>query len=286
LLTRRTSQRQFLLRPAPLVNQIFEYCLAHAANKYSIQVHAWCVMSNHYHMVVTDPQGTVPAFMSWLNEFLAKSLNALHGRWENFFSPGSYSMVRLESPEDILDKMVYTLVNPVRAGLVARSRHWPGSSSRLKGLQKPLAVARPTHFFRSKGPMPPQVEMSLARPPGFEGETDEEFEQRLLQRIEAREQEIREEAQREHRTFLGSRAALRIRPTDAPKTREPRRNCNPRVASRDRELRKAALAGLREFRSEYRRCWGRWRDGDRSVVFPYGTYQMRLYASVESTAPP
>jgi len=286
LLTRRTSQRQFLLRPAPLVNQIFEYCLAYAANRYAMQVHAWCVMSNHYHMVVTDLQGNVPAFMSWFNEFLAKSLNALHGRGENFFGPGSYNMVLLKDPEDILDKMVYTLVNPVRAGLVARSQHWPGSSSRRVRFHSVLTVARPNHFFRPKGPMPKQVEMTLERPPGFDEERDEDFEKRLQDLVEEREREIRQEAQREGRSFLGSCAALRIRPTDAPKTAAPKGTLKPRVAARNREGRREELARLKVFWSEYRRAWKRWREGDRNAVFPYGTYQMRLYASVESTAPP
>lgn len=53
LVTRRCLGRRFLLRPDRELNRAFLYCLAVAARKYGIQVHALCVMSNHYHVAVT-----------------------------------------------------------------------------------------------------------------------------------------------------------------------------------------------------------------------------------------
>jgi len=46
--TRRCTQRQFLLKPSRLVNQVFLYCLAYAAARHGILVHAFIVMSNHF----------------------------------------------------------------------------------------------------------------------------------------------------------------------------------------------------------------------------------------------
>ena len=86
LITRRCAQRQFLLRPSPRVNQIFRYCLAYAARRFDIRLHAYCVLSNHYHLVLTDPKARLPEFMHWLNAYLAKSLNEQLRRWEE--SPG------------------------------------------------------------------------------------------------------------------------------------------------------------------------------------------------------
>ncbi|MCK5797667.1 MAG: transposase [Deltaproteobacteria bacterium] len=72
LLTRRCFQRQFLLAPSALTNQIVTYCLGIAAERYGIDLHAFCFMSTHYHLVATDPRGELPEFMRWLNEFIAK----------------------------------------------------------------------------------------------------------------------------------------------------------------------------------------------------------------------
>jgi putative transposase len=44
LVTRRCTQRQFLLRPSPLVNQVFTFCLAYAASKTGVLVHGYCAL--------------------------------------------------------------------------------------------------------------------------------------------------------------------------------------------------------------------------------------------------
>jgi REP element-mobilizing transposase RayT len=122
LVTRRCSQRQFLLLPTERTNGIVRYCLARAVERSGVQAHAFCVMSNHYHLEVTDPGTARPEFMRYLNGFLARALNAAHGRWVNFWAPESSSAVRLVSPDDIVEKVAYALANPVAAGLVPRAR--------------------------------------------------------------------------------------------------------------------------------------------------------------------
>ena len=126
LITRRCFDRMFLLRPSALTNAVFEYALAMTAQRYGIQLHAYCVLSNHWHCVLTDPRGKLPKFQRDLGSIVARALNAAHGRWESFWAPGSYSAVALQTAEDVLDKMAYVLANPVAAGLVRQGAEWPG----------------------------------------------------------------------------------------------------------------------------------------------------------------
>ncbi|NOZ01269.1 MAG: hypothetical protein GXP54_05195 [Deltaproteobacteria bacterium] len=276
----------FLLRPAPLIKQFFEYCLAYAVQKYSVNIHGYCVMSNHYHLVLTDTNGNLPAFMSWFNEFLAKAFNALHGRWENFWAPGSYSMVHLQTPQDTLDKIMYTIINPVRAGLVSRARHWPGAHSVSMRFGVQVSLERPKHFFRSKGPMPKKVTFTLERPSGFEVLTDEEWQDLVRERLAESEKEIGQECNQEGRSFMGSRVALNIRPTDSPSTRAPRRARNPMVAARDKSIRIQAIEQLKLFRLAYRQAFSQWKAGNLNAVFPYGTYALRDIVQVQAIPPP
>ncbi|ABS26525.1 protein of unknown function DUF1568 [Anaeromyxobacter sp. Fw109-5] len=105
LVTRRCAQRQFLLRPSAVVNEVFLYVLAVAAERFGVLVHAFCVLSNHFHLVVTDPDAQLPAFEQYLDSLVARALNASLGRWEAFWAPSSYSAVALVSPEDVLDSL-------------------------------------------------------------------------------------------------------------------------------------------------------------------------------------
>src|SRR5688500_2790100 len=96
LVTRRCTQRQFLLTPTNgRFVEAFLYCLAYAASRSGVIVHAAVVMGNHYHLVVTDPDGVLPWFVECLNKLVAKSMNAMRGRWENFWSTEQASYVRL-----------------------------------------------------------------------------------------------------------------------------------------------------------------------------------------------
>ena len=76
LMSRRCTQRQFLLRPVKAVEQIYLYCLAEAAERFDITLHAWVAMSNHQHVIFRDNRANYPAFLAHLNKMLAKALNA------------------------------------------------------------------------------------------------------------------------------------------------------------------------------------------------------------------
>ena len=182
LVTRRCTQRQFLLRPDAETNNAFKYALIEAAQRTQIDVVLPCAMSNHYHAVIFDRHGTYPEFVEHFHKMFARSQNALRGRWENFWSSEQVCVVRLVDREDVMDKLVYTATNPVKDGLVDKVHHWPGVNglgALLAG--RPLRADRPYHFYRRNGAMPAAVELRLTIPPelGPEAEVLEELRQRV-----------------------------------------------------------------------------------------------------------
>ena len=282
LVTRRCSERRFFLLASDLTNQIFLYCMALAAERTGVLVHAFCVLSNHYHLVVTDPDARLPECMQLMNGLIARALNASRGRWEQCFEAGgaSYSAVRIESPETLLDKLVYTLANPVSSGLVRHAHSWPGLWSRPRDLMgEPLVAVRPRQFFRHEddgGPMPLTASLPLVRPPGFDDISDDGLRDLIAGRLLERENELAAIAAAEGRAFLGVKTVLAQHWNDAPNTKEPRRKLDPRVAEKHRSRRFAALGRLVSFWLEYRAAWLRFAAGDRAAVFPAGTYAMRV----------
>lgn len=285
-MTRRCSQRQFLLRPSALTNQIFAYCLALASLRTGVVIHAFCVLSDHWHGVVSDPDGRLPEFLEHVHKLVAKALNASFDRWENFWSSDPPSCVRLEDDYAVLREIVYTLANPVRAGLVSHGDDWPGlrTTTREVGRGASRTVRKPKVFFRKEKGQPESVTLRIT-PPVFSGLTPNEVAVRIDRSVEARETEIRVEFEATNRTFLGGVAVRRVSPFDVPKTRAPRRNPSPKVAAADVTVRAAAIARIKKFVDDYRSAFARWRQGIRDVLFPAGTYALRLLAAVPCTAP-
>jgi len=260
-----------------VTNEVYGFVLAVAARRFGIDVHAFCVMSNHVHLVLTDPEAKLPAFSQFLDYLVATALNFMLARRESFWAPSSYSAVALEHHEDIVDKMVYVLANPVSARLVRQGSQWPGLRSmptQIGGMA--LEFKRPARFFRSKGAraMAESASLVLATPPGFQ--SLEALRQIVASRLDAKEKGEAARAEADGRAVVGATRAMATRPTDRPRHVEPLRSLNPRVACRDKGKRVAALRRLVEFLHAYRCAFRRWREGASDVVFPAGTYLMRV----------
>jgi putative transposase len=280
LITRRCTQRQFLLRPDDETNNAFTYCLGEAAQRLGIVVLLMVAMSNHHHMVIYDRYGNYPAFLEHFHKMLARCLNALRGRWENFWSSEQVCVVHCVGFEDVINKLVYVALNPVKDHLVERVHHWPGVNGLSPLLaNRPLRATRPRHFFRNRkgSPMPEEVTLELTIPP--ELGSREQVLRLLRERVEAGEASIAATRRAEGRRVLGRRAVKAQSPNGRPTSVEPRRGLRPRVAARSQWARIEALQRNREFLDAYRDARARWIRGE-AAEFPIGTYWLRRFAQV------
>lgn len=283
LVTRRCAHRLFRLRPSRRVNELIRYCLAVAAERHGMLVHAMCALSDHYHLVVTDPEARLPGFMSLFDVLVARCLNAMLGRWEGLWASGSYSAVELIDEPAMIDKIGYTLANPVISGLVREGHQWPGLRLGLgvDDVGATFEARRPYTFFRENGPMPAAATLTLSRPPTCQSDADlAVFAQAVRDDIARRENEARRVAARLGRSFLGRRAVLAQSIDGRPSTREPRRTLSPRLACHDPSRRIEAIGQLRAFVAAYRSAWRRFKEGVREVLFPAGTYGPRVFLGV------
>jgi REP element-mobilizing transposase RayT len=278
MVTRRCTQRQFLLRPHKETNNAFIYCLAVAAAKYEIDVIDFIQMSNHLHDAVFDRHGNGPAFYEHFHKLLAKCMNATLGRWENFFSSAQVNVVRLETRADLIDKLVYIATNPVKDALVEQVDDWPGASGyRALMTGTPLRATRPKKFFAEDGTMPTHVTLHLTIPPEL-GDREE-----ILAEVRARVAEV-EQAEARMRTetgrkVLGRYAVMRQSWRESPTSREPRRRLRPTIAARSLWARLEAIQRRREFIADYRAARRALLAG-LPAVFPYGTYWLRRFMRV------
>jgi hypothetical protein len=163
----------------------------------------------------------------------------------------------------------------VKAGLVRRGAQWPGlwSAPATIGAGARL-VSRPEHYFRKAGPTPKSAELELTCPADFD--SVEVLRQRLTEALQQREAQAARALGANGRSFLGARKVLAQDPLGSPRPGEPRRGLKPRVASLDKWKRIEAIGRLKSFLAAYREAWRVFKRGVREVLFPEGTYWMRV----------
>jgi putative transposase len=280
MLTRRCTQRQFLLRPDQATSNAFVYCLAVAAQRTGMVTLFTSAQSNHHHTGIFDPLGRYPDFIEHFHKLLAKCMNTLRGRWENFWSSEQTSVLRLVEPGDVLDKMVYALTNPVKDNLVAKVADWPGINSFAATMSGgSITATRPDFFFREDGPMPASVTLTFGRPPEFSTMSAEEYADMVRTRVEAAEADAEAERCATGGRVLGRQGVLDQDWHDSPTSPEPRREISPRVAAKNKWSRIEALQRNREFGNVYRTAFEAFRKGVKDVLFPAGTFWLRRFAA-------
>jgi putative transposase len=280
MITRRCSERRFFLRPDRETNNAFVYCLAIAAHKYGVKVIFTATMSNHHHTGVLDADGRLPDFLAHFHKLIAKHQNALRGRWEAMWAPEQTSAVELIQPDDIFEKMVYAFSNPVAGHLVEKVHQWPGVTSLAATLaDRPLAATRPVTFFRPDGDMPPSVSLALHVPPGLVSDSRIAFAVRLQERIASEELKAATERRLTGRAIVGRAVVRRQHWSASPRSHEPRRMLDPRVACRNTWRRIEALARNKVWLESYRKARAAFLEGA-AALFPPGTFWLQRHARV------
>ncbi|MFT3778159.1 MAG: transposase [Ottowia sp.] len=93
-----------------------------------VAVHAYVLMTNHVHLLLTPQTGEgIPKMMQALGRGYVRRFNRRHGRSGTLFE-GRYRGTLIEAERHLLACMAYIDLNPVRAGMVARPEGYPWSS--------------------------------------------------------------------------------------------------------------------------------------------------------------
>ncbi|MBK9071094.1 MAG: hypothetical protein IPL79_08855 [Myxococcales bacterium] len=279
LVTRRCTQRQFLLRPDDATNNAIVYCLAVAAQRTNIDVVFTCAMSNHHHTIVHDHDGRLPEFMEHFHRLLAKCQNLRRRRWENFWDSAKASAVRLLDADDIIAKIVYAATNPVKDFLVERAHQWPGVNGyRALVRDEPMTAKRPRYFFNPNGEMPSSVSLPLVMPANLG--TISDVATRVVEAVAEVEATVLAIRRQTQRGVLGRKAVLAQSWREAPKSVAARRKMSPQLAARDKWRRIETLLQTKYFLVQYRRAL----DAMAAFVpipFPLGTYWLRRFLNVD-----
>lgn len=103
--------------------------LAETARRYAFKIHAFCMMPNHYHLLVETPEGNLSDGMRYLNGRYSSRHNDRHGLVGHVIQ-GRYFAVLVARDAQLLEVARYISLNPVRARLVCNAAEWRWSSHR------------------------------------------------------------------------------------------------------------------------------------------------------------
>ncbi|MDP1767869.1 MAG: transposase [Nitrospirota bacterium] len=103
--------------------------LAHVIDRYGWLCHAYCLMDNHYHLLIETLQPNLSLGMRQLNGRYTQAFNRRHERVGHLFQ-GRFTAILVEKEAHLLELCRYVVLNPVRAKMVTHPRQWAWSSYR------------------------------------------------------------------------------------------------------------------------------------------------------------
>jgi putative transposase len=155
---------------APADYTAFETVLLQAKRRVDVRVLAYCVMPNHWHLVLqprVDDQ--LPAFMRWLTMTHTQRWHGFHGTvGSGHLYQGRYKSFPVETGSHFLAVCRYVERNAMRAGLVVRAEHWrhgslwrrqAGETAWLDG----WPVTRPADWLRCVNEVEGEAELEAIR---------------------------------------------------------------------------------------------------------------------------
>ncbi len=274
MVTKRVHKRQMLLVEDAMVTQIVEYTLAYCVNKFDgIEVHALILEGNHIHRIDTAEHPNRPDFNRDFHSLLTRQLNTYYGEADALWSSKQTNVVINETPEDVVERIVYAMGNPVADGIVRHGKDYAGM--RVRWPMPAKTVKRPDLYWRTTdqgGPGAEELQLEFTRPPGYEELSDDEFDAHIEERVQAYEEQKRKERDIKGVPFRCDVTQEPVDPRSYPRTKHTLFRLAPFVGAKLKKLRIAAIQRLHTFRAQHAQARERHLEGDQDVVFPAGTF--------------
>jgi REP-associated tyrosine transposase len=127
----------------------FESILAKTILRHGWCLSIYCLMTTHYHLLVTTPLPDLAAGIQWLNGLYGQTFNRRHSARGHLFMR-RYSSEFVQTERHFMDAARYIALNPVEAGICRRPEDWPWSSyAAILGRRSPQPFVDPTSLLES-----------------------------------------------------------------------------------------------------------------------------------------
>jgi REP element-mobilizing transposase RayT len=107
--------------------------LCETVERFNLILHSYCLMNNHYHLLIETPEGNLSKAMRQLNGVYTQKFNRRHNRVGHLFQ-GRYKAILIDKHNYLLELCRYIVLNPVRKNLTKKPENWHWSSFRATAL--------------------------------------------------------------------------------------------------------------------------------------------------------
>lgn len=127
IISRGNARQEIFLDEKDHIDFLDILCMT--VRRYKWILHAYCLMNNHYHLLIETPDGVLSRGMRQLNGVYTQRFNARHKRVGHVLQ-GRYKAILVDKDSYLLELCRYIVLNPVRAGIVKEPGMWGWSSYR------------------------------------------------------------------------------------------------------------------------------------------------------------
>jgi REP element-mobilizing transposase RayT len=286
LTTRTRNSELWFVNNQSLEESILGYA-AKYAERYGVKLYALAIEGNHIQGPALFPEGNRSSFMRDLNSSIARAVPRETRHPGGHLWARRYSNEFLPRDEDVEKYFFYTVLQPVQDGLVEHISDYPGYNcfqDAIWGRAREFKVVRWAEYNAAKRWKRPVaieaytdiVKLRFERLPGHEDLSQEDYAQLMTRKLESYRTEAL--AKRGDKGFLGRERLKLVRPGSVPKSTKTStiHSHRPRVLSDCPAKRQECEAWYFDIHFKYKECSQSYRKGDRTVIFPQGTYPPHL----------
>jgi hypothetical protein len=285
-ITCRTVQGRFLFKPGPDFNDRFLGILGHAQRQHNITLNAVSVLSSHFHILaVPESARQLADFMRDVKSKLALEVNRLTG-WSGTVYQRRYDMTVVTNEDRAqIERLSYVLAQSVKENLVEEVREWPGVHSAAALIDgTPLAghwfdrtreyAARNQREEITRLQFATEESVILSPIPCWAHLPPEVYRERIASLVNDIETEAALARGLNGLPVLGVEAILAMDPQHRPEHLDS--SPAPLVHAATKAARKAFYEAYAWFVAAFRQAAEKLRQGDRSAVFPAGSFPPAL----------
>jgi REP element-mobilizing transposase RayT len=278
--TTRTVHSRYLLRPSAEVNDTILGIVGRAKSLFSVRIHAFVIMSNHWHALVSvDDAAQLAGFVAFINGNVARKIGRLHD-WRHRFWSRRYRAIVVADDAASIARLRYIFQNGCQEGLVDRPVDWPGAScvralttgAKLRGTWRDGTaeyLARCRGECVAPGQFATEYSIELDPLPCWRDLSPARYRSACAELVTDVEAETRAERAASGKPCLGREAILALHPHDRPSASDT--SPAPLVHASSAGVRHAFREAYRAFVAAFRAAAIQFRRGE-TAVFPEGAF--------------